>query len=443
MRRIIIAGVSTIVLGAIPMSVLGQGTPSQPAATAPGTPLTLQRLEQLALEQNPTLKQAQAQIDAARSRARQAGAWPNPTIGYAAQEVSTGEVIRGGEHGVFVEQTIPLGGKLRLSGDVFRAEATEAEALANAQRQRVLTTVRVMFYQMLAAERRVDVNQQLAQLFAEAVSISQQLFNVGAADRPDVLESEVEARRARLQLDAAKNRRYAVWRQLAAVIADPQMPLQRLAGTVDSAIPELERDAAWKDVLTRSPELAAARAGVDRSRAIVSRTSRETFPDLFLRGGAAYNRELLETTGAGARRPVGWEASFEAGFSVPLFNRNRSGVAAARADQGRAELEVRRMELALESRFAAAFEQYLTALRGAETYRTEILPRAEEAYRLYLTKYREMAAAYPQVLIAQRSLLQLSDEYLGTLDDAWRAALEVQGLLIADGLAAPSGVGGA
>ena len=130
--------------------------------------------------------------------------------------------------------------------------------------------------------------------------------------------------------------------------------------------------------------------------------------------------------------------SFEAGVSVPLFDRNRGGIASARADQTRAEAELRRIELALQSRFAGVFEQYLTALRSSETYRIEILPRAEEAYKLYLARYREMGAAYPQVLIAQRSLLQLSNEYLASLGDAWRAAIDVRGLLTTEGLAAPS-----
>ena len=83
------------------------------------------------------------------------------------------------------------------------------------------------------------------------------------------------------------------------------------------------------------------------------------------------------------------------------------------------------------------FEQYVTALQASEAYRTEMLPRAEEAYRLYLARYREMAAAYPQVLIAQRSLLELTDEYLESLDGAWRAALTVQGLLVDGALEEP------
>ena len=97
-------------------------------------------------------------------------------------------------------------------------------------------------------------------------------------------------------------------------------------------------------------------------------------------------------------------------MTVPLFNRNSAGVHAARADELRAEAERQRLELALRAEFAGVWAEYLSAARESETYRKEILPRAEEAYRLYLARYKEMAAAYPQVLVAQRRLLELSSE---------------------------------
>jgi cobalt-zinc-cadmium efflux system outer membrane protein len=405
-------------------------------------PLTLERLEAIALANNPTLGQARAEVDASRGKAQQAGAFPNPIVGYSAEEMSFGPVIQGGEHGVFVEQTIPLGGKLGLARQVFLREASEAESLAEIQRQRVLTTVRRLYYEALTAERRVAVSERLAQLVGEATTVTRQLYNVGAADHPDVLETDVEGRRALLQLERARNRRFTIWRQLAAAVGEPGLRPQPLEGTVETAIPELERDAALRAVLEGSPQLAAARAAVERSRAAVSQAHKETFPDLFLRGGVNYNRELLESRGpANDRRRVGWEGTFEAGVSLPLFNRNQGGVSAARAEQSRAELEVRRIELVLESKFSEIFEEYLTALRASETYRTEMLPRAEQAYRLYLARYREMAAAYPQVLIAQRSLLELTDEYLETVDEAWRAALAVQGRLVDGALEEPGRVG--
>jgi len=154
--------------------VAGQSASAPPLAQS-ATTLSLPDLEKLALQNNPTLAQADAEIEAARGRAKQAGQFPNPTIGYTGSEISRGPVINGGEHGLFVEQTIPLGGKLRLSRNIFEREAIQAEALREVQRARVLTAVRVQFYSALAAERRVETRRDLARLAAEAVSVSRQL----------------------------------------------------------------------------------------------------------------------------------------------------------------------------------------------------------------------------------------------------------------------------
>lgn len=411
-----------------------------PAAAPP--PLTLEQVERMALESNPTLRQAASGVDAARGRARQAGAWFNPTIGYAGEELKPGEVIRVGEHGVFYDQQIPLGGKLRLSRQVFEREADQAQLFVDLQRERVLAAVRTLFYEILTTERRVDVLDRLSQLASEAVGISRQLYNVGAADRPDVLESEIESDRIQLELTAARNRRFSLWRRLAATVGDRSLGPRPLAGVAD-AVPEIARDAALADVLDRSPQVRAARAEVERNRAIVTRARREPFPDLFVRAAVAYNRELLERGPGGTAKPIGWElGTLEAGISVPLFNRNTGAVAAARADQARAEAELGRLELATEARLASVFDDYLTALRATEVYRDRVLPRAEESYRLYLTRYREMAAAYPQVLVAQRTLFQMTDEYFQNLEGAWRAALRIRGFLLDEnGLGTPFRIG--
>ena len=405
------------------------------STTAP--PITLQELEQLALQNNPTATAAAAGIDAARGRTRQAGAWPNPVIGYSGEEIKTGDLDKRGEHGFFVEQTIPLGGKLRLSRDVFQKTIDRAEALRDLQRLRILSSVRQTFYSVLLTERRIEVQERLAALASEAVGVTAQLFNVGAADRPDYLEIEIESRRLQLQLTRSKNQLFAVRAQLAALTGVRGVADRPIAGSIDTAIPELEREQVIRTLLDQSPELRAARAELERTRAVTARSRRETFPDLFLRGGSAYNREHGEDTG----RPIGWEGTVEAGISVPLFNRNAGGVAASRAEESRAQAEVTRLELALQSRGALQFANYLTAVRASEAYRTEILPRAEEAYRLYLTRYRQMAAAYPQVLVAQRTFFEMSNEYLENLNDAWHAAVQLQGFLAGDGLDAPAGTG--
>ena len=416
---------------ALPVTARAQATAVQGAE-----PLTLARLEQLALENNPTVRAARAAIEAARGRARQAGAWPNPIAGYTGEEITTrGSVDPRGEHGFFVEQTIPLGGKLRLSRSVFERAADEATVRAELQRQRIVSSVRALFYQVLTSERRIEVHERLAALGSEATGVTAQLFNVGAADRPDFLESEIETRRVQLELNAARNQMFALRQQLAAVVGVPDAATRPLAGSIDEVIPELERDTTLQALIERSPQVQAARAAIARTQAQTALARRETFPNVFLRGGAAYNREHGEDT----RQPIGWEGQLEAGISIPLFNRNQGGIAAARAEETVAQAELTRLQLALRARAATEFATYLTAIRSAESFRADILPRAEQAYTLYLARYREMGAAYPQVLVAQRGLFEMAREYLNHLEDAWRSALRLQGLLAGDGLDAPDG----
>ena len=84
------------------------------------------------------------------------------------------------------------------------------------------------------------------------------------------------------------------------------------------------------------------------------------------------------------------------------------------------------------------FADYLTALRATEEYRTNLLTRAEEAYRLYLARYKEMAASYPQVLIAQRSLMQLTEESLVQAERLWTSVVRLDTMLSGSASAMPS-----
>jgi cobalt-zinc-cadmium efflux system outer membrane protein len=399
-------------------------------AAPSGAPITLSELETLALDNNPTTSAARADIESARGRAAQAAKWPNPIAGYSGDELWAAGPPERGKHGFFVEQTIPLGGRLGLGRRVFERGAERAEALLDLQIQRVLGSVRILFYEALAAERRVEVQQRLATLARETVDVTAQLFNVGMADRPDYIASQIEAGRAELALESAKNDVTATRHQLAASVGRADVADRPLAGSIEEAIPVLERDAALRDVLERSPELRAARAEVMRSQAVTALARRQTAPDLFVRAHGVYDRERNEITG----QSIGWEGKLETGVSVPLFNRNQGEIAASREEETRAQAEVRRLELALKSEAAGEFATYLTSVRAADAYRKEILPQAEEAHRLYLARYKEMAAAYPQVIAAQRTLFELSRDYLDSLSMAWRSALRLQGYLAGDAL---------
>ncbi|MEO8098281.1 MAG: TolC family protein [Acidobacteriota bacterium] len=396
--------------------------------------VTLEDLERMAVERNPTLGQAQADVAAAAGLARQAGLYPNPVLSAVGEEVSGGPIIRGGEFGGGFQQRIVTAGKLGLSRKVAEQGRAITEEAAKAQRQRVVNAVRVLYYQALSDQYRIRVRTNLSQLASEAVRIAGELANVGQADQPDLLAAEVEAQRIQLDLADAVNRQERTWRQLSAVVNDPTLRPVPLTGELE-IVPRLDVEQALQVIYDDSPELRAANIDVKRAEMALSRARKEVIPDVIVSGGVRYNRELLETiNGTGLRRPVGPEGFFDIGVQLPIFNRNQGNVAAARAGVDRAKLEVDRTRLALRSRLAEAYREYRTALMRADQYKQDVLPKAQKAYELYLNNFRRMAAAYPQALIAQRNLFQLQDAYVDSLTSVWQRSVEIQGLLLTGGV---------
>jgi len=420
------------------MPMLNMPIPNAPAASAPQqkenvqSGLTLGELEKMALSSNPTLAQAAAEIRAAEGRKLQSGLYPNPTVGYQGEQIRGG-TQGGGEQGFFVGQDIVLGGKLGLSRRVFEQEKKQAEVEGKEQRLGVINSVRLFYYQALAAQEMVDLRRKLSQLAEDAVNTSHQLGNVGQADQPDVLQAEVEGEQAELAVLATEQKQLRVWRSLAATVGQPGMALTHLAGNLED-LPEDSPDQWVQAMLRDSPAVKIADLGVLRAEASLARAKREPIPDLQLRGGLQQNRELDTTT----NRPIGLQGFAEVGVQLPIFNRNQGNVQASRADLERAQREVERVQLVLRERAAALVQNYMTSRTMVEKYRSRMIPRAQKAYDLYVKSYGGMAAAYPQVLISQRTLFQLQTDYISALETLWGNSIALKGFLLTDGLEAPS-----
>lgn len=405
------------------------GQPQQPSS---GPVLRLEDLEQMGLATNPTLQQAEAELRATQARKRQAGLYPNPTIGYEGEEIRGGS-LRGGQQGAFVQQDIVLGGKLGAARKVVEQERRQAEAEREEQRLRILNGIRLAYYQALAAQETVRLRTGLLALAKDAVETSRQLFNVGQSDQPDVLQAEVEADQAELARTAAQQNQQRVWKSLAAVVGKPELPLSPLAGNLED-LPAIDTEEWLQKLLTESPAVKIAELGVARAEAQLSRAKRDPIPDLQVRGGIEQNRELLESS----NRPVGLQGFAEVGIRIPLFNRNQGNIEGAKAEIERAQRETTRVQLLLRERLAMTVQNYLTAKAAADKYQRQMIPRAEKAYQLYLKKYNNMQAAYPQVLIAQRTLFQLRTDYVASLENAWMSSIALRGFMLTDALEAPT-----
>jgi len=400
----------------------------------PPTPLVgLEELEQIALANNPTLRQAQAEIGTSKARQRQSGLYPNPRVGYTGEEIRGGS-FGGGQQGFFVSQTLVTAGKLGLNRKIVGQEIRISEIEGEEQRLRVVNAVRLAYYRVLAAQEMLDMEKDLLRITQDTLKTTQQLRNIGQADDPEVLQAEVEVQRHEIAVATLEQTLRQAWRALAAMVGKPNLEMRTVAGYLDRDIPELDDEQIIQTLITESPAVHIARSLVDRWQAVVARERREPIPDIEVRGGLQRNGELLEPSG----RRVGLQGFAEVGVQIPIFNRNQGTVEASRMQVERAQQEERRVELLLRERGAAFIDTYHSSRIMVERYRTQILPRAQKAYELTIQKYGLMLASYPQVLLTQRTLFQTQTEYIAALEGLWMNVITLRGLLLTDGLEAPA-----
>jgi outer membrane protein, heavy metal efflux system len=404
------------------------GEPDPLREAAGREPLTLANLLAIARVHNSTLQAAQATIAESGAHAKQAGLLPNPVIGYEGDQIRGGS-YGGGEQGGFVQQTIPLGGKLGLRRDVYRAQQHMDELALTTQQQRVEGDLESSFYAALALQQEIDTRKQLSALAADAAQTARQLANVGQADAPDVLQSEVEQEQAALDTLATQRRYIAAFQQLTAIAGQPDLPLARLAGDLTAspaAPPPLDA------ILNQSPAVQRADQAVHTAQAQLLSARREVIPDLTLRAGEQWNNELIRQN---PNIATGAQSFASASMDLPLWNRNQGNIAAAQAAVERAQADAASVRLALRHSAAPLIEQYNIAAAQSARYKSDLLPRAQRAYGLYQDRYRQMAAAYPQVLVSQRTLFQLQLAYVQSLGELWQSAAQLRHFTLSGGRA--------
>lgn len=392
-----------------------------PGATVPEGHLALADLEQLARENNPTLRIASSNATAARGQQVQAGLYPNPTIGYSGQQI--GDSNTAGQQGGFINQQFITGGKLRLDRAMAGQEYQASQFLFSAQEQRVLCDVRLRFYDTLVAQQQVKLTNQLVQIGQKSAELTKRLLTGLQVSESDSLQSEIEWQEAEVLAANASNRSQEAWRRLAAIVGQPTLEEKPLAGKLDEDIPHHDWEECYAEVLAQNPELAAARARVERARIATYRARRQNIPDVDLSTIVFHDNE----TGYDA-------ASVQVGLPIPIFNRNQGNILTADAELIGRYNDVERIELVLRDRLAVAYRRYDNARQQVDRYKKEILPRAERSIELITRGYEAGQIDFLVLLTTQRTYIRVNLAYLDALAELRQSATLIDAQLLSESL---------
>lgn len=379
----------------------------QAPQTAPASPLTLQSAFTIADEHNRILVAARLGRAVDVAGIGVAGQRPNPEASFEAGRDTPHEVAS-------LAFPLEFGGKRARRVDLANATLARTMADLTVQSLDIRRTVRLAYYELVAAANRVQVTTELRSFAERTRNAARDRFESGAAPRLEALQADLALAQADNEQEAARGRLGAARASLNTALgrgpdapADPADPFEAGAVPADPAA-----------IIAASPDVAALDREIDEAvaRERLAVAMRRTDPTVS--GGVLFDA-----------RPdfaFGWRAGLA--VAIPVFTRHTAEVQVetARVAQLRARREARVATLTGDAVAAAARAQ--AARRQYMRYRDEIVPQlatiesmAEDSYRSGQTNL----AAFLQALQAAREVrLRATDaglEYQTALADLERA----------------------
>lgn len=376
----------------------------------------LDRLVEMALEENFDLAAAWSRLRAARAVAEREEAGLFPSIDAVASGRRTRpereDAFGGGDElslGLAADYEIDLWGRIRSSA---RAADYEAEATAADYRTAALTlsaeVARTWFQGAAASEQHRLLEEQL-EASSKVLELIEARFRSGQTRSVDVLRQRQLVEATREQIYLSESRIQVLEHALAVLLG------RQAQGSVDTRwgelpkLPELPLTGLPGELIQRRPDLLGAYFALRAADADLAAAIADRFPRLTLSGSIATEADdfdgLFEE----------WIRSVTADLVAPIF----AG--------GRLAAEQRRSRAVLEERVAEYGQAALEAFREVEDAlaqerkqaerRESLLEQtrfAEQAYEQLRVEYFNGVGDYIEVLAAQTELQQLQRDLLSS-----------------------------
>ncbi len=388
----------------------------------PTGPLTLQSLEQMALDNSPVIREAAADIKAARGAAFQAGTYPNPDAGYEADTVNTGNT--NGYHGAYIQQTFITAGKLRLASSALSKDVDNAILNLRKTRITVLSQVRSQYFAAIVAREKLKLARALS-AFTEKLYQAQIDLVEGGEARPTNRCSCVSSRFKLALVAQAQQQQMSAWRQLAAALGLPAMPPTELAGRPDVPVPLLAYERALDQMLSVNTDLGVAENNVVQAQLLLRLAKVTPVPDVDL--NFVLQRDYTFSPGTTTY-------NLNLGGEIPVFNQNRGNIVTAHAELYRANQAIAQVRNDLSGQLGEAFARYEASRVLVESFRAEALRDQVRTYRGIYERYRNDPEniEFNDVVVAQQTLAVTLNQYIDVLGNQWQAVVDVAQLLQVD-----------
>jgi cobalt-zinc-cadmium efflux system outer membrane protein len=380
--------------------------PAGLAAQEPRPSLTLKQCIDLSLSQNPLWLSAEEDYQASLARVRQAREFPQPALEFDSDlQPKPFNFRESGESYFGVSQTVEFPGRRSLRGKIAASESREVLADKDLLRLEIVFQVKEAFYGVLLAEEMVKYAAQDLELARDFLSKAEAKYEAGDVAKLEAVRARVEASKASTAVKLAENDVLLAKARLNYLLGRAKLDPLEVRGELVRSSPPIDREALVERAVRLRPEIARARAGLEKEERRKSEATLSYLPDLDL----SFSRHRI------AGQASTWD--FRLSFPVPLFFWQPARGAIAEAEANIRSLEKRAQELRNRVSLEVG-EAYLNARTAADQivlFEKDILAQAEDVYELVLFSFQEGETSGIELIDARRSLLEARKAYADAL----------------------------
>ena len=408
------------------------GAPSRGHAQSPPAAgeVTVEELVARALAENPDVRAAQADADAAKGRLLQAGLRPNPML-----ELGGQKNVSGTDNNVMVGVSLPLDLNQRKEGRVGVAsrELEMRRAQVTDRERRLRADVRMKVVDLLAARRDLQVTDDLLQANREALSLVGERARRGAAPPLEENLLLVEVNRLEASRRMLESRAEVFTLQLKALTAWPTEAGLTLRGDLGTPPPTIDRQAGITQALAQRADLRTAQADAAMARARILKEQAEGRWDASV--SVNYQRQdfgfmgVSGVTDRGGTRPIHDIFHYVGGavtITLPVRDQNQGNVAAARAEAAAAERRIELTVLTIRQEVESAFTQYEAAKRSLEIYARGVRDVSRQNLDVVRRTYGLGRGSLLDVIAEQRRYIDIEMGYTEALKQVYNATVEIE-----------------
>ncbi|MHB8428591.1 MAG: TolC family protein, partial [Acidiferrobacterales bacterium] len=289
----------------------------------PNRPLDMTEVAMVAVVNNPQLRIARDDAGVAHAQAFAAGLLPDPQLSFSRDYPTSGPAVTSA---FGIGLSYDVGALLVRSAIKGAATAEERKVDLNLlwQEWQVVSKARLLYVRAVEQKRELSLLRRSRALFAQRLKYVRRALRHGDATLDAEGADLVAVQNVDRQINTAQRRINRTRHDLTALLGlAPEAKLE-LAGI--PALPPLNRRAViavLPDLARRRPDLLALRAGYQAQEERVREAILAQFPAISI--GIRRSRDNTDVYSEG----------FGVSISLPIFNRNRGGIAVARATRRR------------------------------------------------------------------------------------------------------------